>query len=137
MSDFEYPKRTELTVLAADDPNKKQIGWQCYELTGTDVYRIPDGQEPSLELVKPNHLLTREDDLKAGMHLLIHDLFGWCHGIIQDDGRTCVSSTGQTLFCLQFVNDRPALPDGTEAPPRWVCIGSANLAGLRKLEVTR
>lgn len=129
------PPRTELTTRPADPESPKKIGWTCYELTGTDIYPIPEGQEPTLDLVKETNLIIREGDLVEGMHLLIHDLFGWGHGVVHPD-RTCRSLSGKTLFFLKFVNDRPAKTDGTPSPPRWVCTGSGNLAAVRKMEIT-
>ena len=144
------PIRTEITVPPGDPEGRKTIGWTCYEVAGTDVHPIPEGQDPSLDLVTGANLITKESDHKPGMHLLVHDLFGGCHGIVHDlfggchgivhgivqaDGRSCLSLSGKTTFFLEFVNDRPPLEDGTPAPARWVCTGSGNLAAIKKLEL--
>lgn len=141
------PVRTELTVLPADDPSKPKIGFMVYELKGTDLYPWPDGHtgvfrdEADLEQwLTDDRLLTTREALQPGMKLLVHDLFGWGQGItlLDPQGKVRVMSpSGKILYMTDFVNDRPPAPDGTPAPPRWVCVGSANLAGLKRLEITR
>lgn len=126
--------RQELTVIPQEGP--KRIGWSCYELTGTDIYR-PHGHPITLEnmnvICQPENLITTQTGLVDGEELLVQDLFGWNIGVISLSGKTptCSSPNGKLLFMIQFVDDRPS-PE----PPRWVCTGTANLAGLRKLEVT-
>jgi len=107
---------------------------------GCDVHPIPEGQEPSEELMTPENILTKEDDLKEGMRLMVLTLVGCSLGLVtkeKDGSLTCRSPSGGTSHFLNFVNDRPPLEDGTPAPPRWVCMGSGNVAGLSKLEVYR
>lgn len=133
-----FPARPELAVLHPD-PDRK-IRFTCYEVMGSEVHPIPEGEEPSEKLLDPTNILTGEADLKEGMRLLVQTLFGWSEGVVSLDEKgtpTCRSPSGNTLHMLSFVNDRPPQEDGTPAPPRWVCTGSANLKGLMKLEITR
>jgi len=50
----------------------------------------------------------------------------------KDDGEPYgLSQSGNTMFMLEFVADRP---EGE--PPRWVCTGSVNMKALKKLSLT-
>lgn len=132
------PVRTELTVIPSAEPNHK-FGFTVHHLWGSEVYPIPEGQEPSEEMADPKNILTRQDDLQEGLRLLILTLFGWSVGVVAKDEKgnlTCTTPGGSFVHFLTFANDRPPLADGTPALPRWVCTGSANLRGLKKLMVT-
>ena len=137
--DGPIPQRTEIPVQA-----DKKINWWCFEVRGTDLYPWPEDPEvlKSLEALRPyltdDRLLTTKDALKPGMKLLVQDLIGWGPGIVQMDehGNPHVHSpSGKLAYCIDFVNDRPAAADGTPAPPRWVCTGSMNLAGIQRLKL--
>ena len=137
------PARTELTPLPTDPPDQKKIGWMCYEVRGTDIYLSPDGhlgvfqdQADLEQYLTADRLLTTRDALKPGMKLLVHDLFGWSIGMVLLDPQgnpRVLSQNGKRAYVIDFVNDRLAAADGTPAPPRWVCLGSVNLAGLQRL----
>lgn len=131
------PERTDIPIT----PNPK-AGWFCHEERGTDVYEFPDGHLTMFQdladleqYLTDDRLLTTRDALKPGMKLLIQDLIGWNIGQVVLDGnekpRVC-SLNGGTLFMLDFVNDRLPAEDGTPALPRWICYGSANLAGIKR-----
>ncbi len=133
-----FRTRPELAILPPN-PDRK-IGFTCYQVLGAEVYPIPEGEAISEKLLDDTNILTGEADLKEGMRLLVPTLFGWAEGIISLDEKgalTCRSSSGDTLHMLTFAHDRPPQEDGTPAPPRWVCTGSANLKGLRKLTLYR
>jgi len=137
------PPRPELTVLpGGNDPTKElgTLGWSCYPVTGTDTYRPGSGDtwpptcfEDCEKVARPENLVTTEDGLVEGEELLVQDLMGLHVATVHfhgEDGEPYgLSSSGNTMFMLDFVDDRP---DGE--PPRWVCVGSANLAGLRRLK---
>lgn len=139
------PVRTELAVQSADPPGQRKIGWSAVCMWGTDIHIWPDGHTgvfrdlPDLEqYLTDERLLTTRDALKPGMKLLIQDLFGWSQGIVLfgPQGKPRVlSPNGKILYMIDFVNDRPPAPDGTPAPPRWVCTGSGNLAAIQNLEM--
>lgn len=136
------PTRTELTVLPPDPPRQKPVGFMLYQVTGTDLYRLPSGYDPdtmdysdAIAVAEPENLVTTEDGLREGDLLLVQDLMGLNIGVVSISPTTgqplCTSQNGKMLYFLQFVSDRPA-----PAPPRWVCTGSGNLAAVKKLEIT-
>lgn len=153
MSDLpRIPVRTELTVLSADKPRDREIGFMCYELEGTDVIRPPAGHpnwpptpanKLSAETVTawfndPGCLITTEDGLIDGERLLIQDLIGLNIGIVslqKGQEPTCTSESGNTSFFLTFVHDRATVPGREHEPSRWACVGSANLKGLKRLQL--
>ena len=121
------------------DPDRK-IGFTVHTVWGSDVFLIPEGQEPSLDCEDDANHITTEDGLKEGMRLLVPTLLGYGLGIMSKNEAgdlACRSTSGDTGFFLDFAHDRPPLEDGTPAPPRWVCGGSANLRALKKLTLTR
>tara|TARA_Y100000310_G_scaffold175594_1_gene175650 strand:+ start:2778 stop:3245 length:468 start_codon:yes stop_codon:yes gene_type:complete len=135
------PPRQELTVLPAK-PEEKAIGWSCYEITGTDAYRPPqDAVWPPTTLEEcraigvPENLVTTKDGLVEGEELLVQDLLGLniatVHFHSEDGAPYGMSESGNLMFMLEFVDDRPG-----DEPPRWVCTGSANLKGLKRLNFT-
>ena len=133
------PIRTELTVLPADEPRDKPIGWSVYEVNGTDVYRPPEGAvwppttlDECRAIGVPENLVTSEDGLAVGEELLVQDLMGLNIAkvaIHSEDGAPYgLSPSGNMMYMLEFVDDRP---EGES--PRWVCTGSANLKALKRL----
>jgi hypothetical protein len=66
MSDEKLPVRTELTVLSADDPNQRTIGFVIREYNGTEVYKA-DAHGTTL---------TNESDIKPGDKLHVQTLVG-------------------------------------------------------------
>lgn len=139
------PERTELTAVVP--PTGREIGFFVYEVRGTDIYPFPDGHLTMFETLEElesyctdDKLLTTREALKPGMKLLVQDLIGWGMGMVtlNPQGQPRVmSQNGKLLYLTDFVDDRPAAADGTPAPPRWVCIGSVNLAGLQRLQIQR
>lgn len=135
------PARTELTVLKADDPGTRTIGFKVYELTGTNIYR-PPGEFPTdpqwAEMVMvPENLITTKDGLREGEELLVQGLWGLCRGtVVFEDGEPSHLISGDTIFVIDFVNDRKCEHD-PDAPPRWVCCGSGSLKAFQKMEVKR
>ena len=136
------PVRTELLVLRDDDGEPMKLGFSFYEVTGTSTYLIPEGTDvptnhtEAKALMVRENLVTTKEGLVKGMRLLIQDLLGLNIGYvaIPEDGKPCAhSESGNMLFMLEFVDDRPE-PD---APPRWVCIGSANMRALKRLYITK
>lgn len=129
--------RTDLPVQK--DPTRK-VGFTVHTVTGTDLYRLPEGFDPekmditdAWDVMKDENLVTTEDGLNDGDRVLVQDLFALQIGVIGCDRKgqlTCTSENGKKLYFIQFVNDRPE-----PAPPRWVCTGSGNLAAIQKLEL--
>jgi len=64
------PTRMDLTILPADPPTEKKIGWTCYELT--NIY-IPEGGRPQL---RKRTCSPRKPTSRWGPRLLLHDLWG-------------------------------------------------------------
>lgn len=130
--------RTEIPVEKKPDG---KVGFTVYQVTGTDMYRLPEGCDPdkmditdAWEIAKPENLITTEDGLNDGDRVLVHDLFGWGIGVIGCDRKgkiLCTSPCGKRIYFIQFVNDRQP-----PAPPRWVCTGSGNLAAIRKMDLS-
>ena len=137
----EIPIRQELQTLKDEDGKPKEIGWSVYEVTGTDTYRIPEGTPAPTNITEaealmvPENMVTTEDGLREGDRLIIQDLIGLNIGFVEimKDGKpTAFSKSGKMMYMLEFVDDRPE-PD---APPRWVCTGSGNIAAIQKLNLT-
>lgn len=131
--------RVDLPVDAKQSTGK--VGFMVYQVTGTDMYRLPEGCDPdkmditdAWETAKPANLVTTRDGLRDGDKLIVQDLFGLGVGVIQLNKAgdpLCTSPCGKRIYFIQFVNDRQP-----PAPPRWVCTGSGNLAAIRKMELT-
>lgn len=133
----EIPVTATTTIITADAERK--INFSVYEVMGSEIYLIPEGHGYDESLVKDENLVTTEDGLKAGMKLLCPTLFGWGIGIVSIDSfkqPVCKSESGNTAYFIQFAKDR-FNDDGTPASPRWVCMGSGNMAGIKKLMITK
>lgn len=133
----EIPVKTTTTTITADAERK--ISFSAHEVMGSNVYAIPEGHAIDESLVKDENLVTTEDGLKAGMKLLCPTLFGWGIGVVSIDSfkqPVCDSESGDTAYFINFAKDR-INDDGTPACPRWVCIGSGNMAAIKKLMITK
>lgn len=70
----QFPVRTEIEVLPADEPSEKKIGWEvrCYD--GTEVYKVIVSSFVATEFKEQP--LTNFDDIKPGDRLVVQTLVG-------------------------------------------------------------
>jgi len=111
-------------------------GFSIREITGSDTYRIPKGTalptnyEEVQRLNVDANLVTTEDGLVENEALLVQGICGWNIAYVLYSQDKPYAKSGETLFMLEFVDDR-----GKGAPPRWVCVGIANMAALKRLNI--
>lgn len=121
MSDGKIPVRTELTVLPADDPGNRTIGWIVREYNGTEVYKAD----------APGTLLLNESDIQVGDKLHVQTLVGTYlmiayrdeYGVLQAQ-----TETGGMFADLKF---------NTDDRHCWVSTFAVNAKAVKKLTVTR
>jgi hypothetical protein len=93
-----FPIRTEITVLPADEPKERTIGWAVVERNGGEVYKLDaDGIN-----------LTNFSDLKKGDDVLVPTLFGYVQMKITKRSRIKKTATAEsegTLAWLEFSKD--------------------------------
>lgn len=85
-----HPVRTELTVLAVDDPKARTIGWTVREYNGGAVSRIDDRNEITEKTIKGR------DALKEGDRIVASTLVGEVQAVVDRDevGDLCWVSGG-------------------------------------------
>jgi hypothetical protein len=129
-----------MTVLEADlvENEQRKLGWVIYETEGAPIYPFPEGHADTFRDIDeldtytvPDRRLTSPESIHPGMKLLIRGLAGWVIGYVdrQEDGTFI--ARGQTtgmIYQLKFSDKRPA-----GQPPCWICWGSVNMRGLKKL----
>lgn len=95
-----------------------EIGWQCYEVIGSEVY---------LES-KPDEPLKNYDDLQPGVKILVPSLFGdYFLMEVKKDSFGELYGGDETHACnLEFAKDDRKC---------WVTTGLINLKGIRKLKL--
>jgi len=132
------PVRTELTVLPADDPKQKKIGFAVYEITaGADVLKVPTGMsiEEAVEALKVGGavafgIATTETDLEAGDVVITQGLFGYIIGpVIREGNSVYMESESGMIGMLQWNS-------GLEQP-RWTCPGHINSRAIKHTELER
>lgn len=122
------------------------LGFKVQVMQGTDIYRPHEGAEwppQSMEAVESiaidENLITTKDGLVEGEELLVHDLFGLNVAKVafhSEDGVPYgISPSGNMMYFFKF--DESYARDDDPEEPRWVCTGSANLKGLKKLNFDR
>lgn len=119
------PVRSEVTVLPADEPKDKPLGWKCDIREGCEIYRSLETQE----------MITTRDGLKPGDVVYAMSLVGGYYETTiyqKDDGELQGKSGEHTLVFLRFLDD----PEVDDRAPVWITWGAANTRGLRKLELT-
>lgn len=133
--DLPLPVRTELTVLPADDPEQRQIGWVVKEYSGVSVGRGPAGLTAEEILANPDTLMGFElvpitDALRVGDVVLFGGLFGGWHVCTIQEGTggdpIAVSPSGDFVGFLAF---------GEDDRNCWACIGGGNLKALQRLNL--
>lgn len=75
-----FPVSTELTVLSADDPKARTIGWIVEEHSGGAVSRIDDKNEIVESPIKA------KDGLKEGDRVVAPTLIGEVQAVVARDG---------------------------------------------------
>lgn len=125
--------------------DKKMISWCCWEYLGAGIMRIPDDlqeqaasedigllREMLLSMAKdfPNHKVTDRGGIVVGDYLLCPNITGrWSLAKVSKvEGEKAEAVSGDTIYALDF---------GKDDRNCWVCIGSANLRAVRKLELFR
>lgn len=84
-----FPVKTELTVMSADDPKQKPIGWAVKEYSGGAVSLVSDKGEVTMPVKDP-------DGLKEGDLLTAPTLVGNVQAVVARDdvGDLCWVSGG-------------------------------------------
>ena len=116
------PVRTELTVLPADDPKQKRIGFAVYEIcTGADVLKVPTGMsiEEAIEALKVGgavafDIATTETGIGP---------------VIREGNSVYMKSESGMVGMLQW---NPGLKQ-----PRWTCPGHINSRAIKHTELKR
>lgn len=119
------PARTELTVIPADDPQQRTLGWKVTERDGVTLFKFD--AEGGID----KRPLTNQDDVQPGVRLAVASLFGgFIPMTVEQDKETegLVARGGNLLAILRFAEDDRAC---------WTCVGMINMRGLKKLSVGR
>lgn len=146
---IKIPVRTELTVLSVDDPHARTIGFSIFEQVGSEIWRPPEratwppeSYEDCISIAVDANWVF-EEDLEEGAEFLVRGLIGFSVLVVHKDsygGVFGMSSSQKMGFSLSFEKDRLEFRKGKEpsvGPPRWVCVCTSNLEGLRKLEISK
>ncbi len=115
------PARTELTVLPADDPPQKKIGFVCYELQGCEISKTLGGAP-----------VPGSETLAEGSTIYAPGMFGGWHELTiryGADGKP--HGDGGTMAVLSRTKEDDPRGDV------WVCIGLVNKQAIKKLEISR
>jgi hypothetical protein len=121
MTDEKLPLRTELTVLPADDPNQRTIGWVVREYNGTEVFKA-DAHGTALK---------NESDIQVGDKLHVQTLVGTYVMIAtRDEYGVLFAQTepGGMFADLQFNKDDRHC---------WASTYAVNAKAIKKTSVTR
>lgn len=132
------PARQDLTVLPADEPEQRKIGWAVFEnVAGADVLKVPTGMttEEAIEALETGgevafDIITTEMGIDAGDVVITQGLFGYLIGPVHrgKDG-LYMRSQGGVIGMLQW---NPGLKN-----PRWTCPGHINAKGIKRIGVKR
>jgi len=104
------------------------IKWQSWEVVGVEVFLwaddLPEHTNPLTDLPT----ITEEEGIKEGDYVIVGSILGWVKArIYSGEGSLYAKSdTGSMMYFLEFAKD---------ARKCWVCIGSGNLAAIKKLEL--
>jgi hypothetical protein len=118
------PARTELTVIPADDPKMRTIGWTVTERNGVTLFKFDAAGgidiRPLLSLA----------DLVEGDEIAVAALTGGYHKMTvkKDEEGKLMGCNDSLLAILRFAEDDRKC---------WTCVGLINTRGLAKLDVTR
>jgi hypothetical protein len=104
-----YPLKTDLEVLPADEIRPSTVNWTIKEYTGTEVFRF--GTEITL---------TNKDDLKIGDEI---DCWGCRAMVISLESNLEHAESDHSLFTLEFDKDDRHC---------WVCDGVINKRGIAR-----
>lgn len=130
------PVRQDLTVLPADEPEQRKIGWTVFEnVAGADVLKVPAGMsiEDAIEALKTGgevafDLVTTEMGIDAGDVVITQGLFGYLIGpVYRGKDGLYMRSEGGMVGMLQW---NPELKQ-----PRWTCPGHINARGIKRTEL--
>lgn len=113
------------------------IGWSVYEESGGPIFHVPN---PSViteweQIPVREHWVTTKDGLREGMTVVVKTLFGPTEATIEKDKYgEFHAKTGESL--MHVLKWRDDYQWGDEKVACWTCIGSCNLAGLKRLYIT-
>lgn len=113
----------ELTVLSADEPKGKTIGFTVKEYLGTALYPIIDGKIGGEPVPMTEDLVVGRDYTSGG--LMGEDLL-WTVGR-GEDGELHLTCGPSLIGCLER---------GGDDRNCWVVCGMINTRGLKKLALT-
>jgi len=127
--------RPDVTVLAADPPKVRTIGFKVYERLGSTVWRIVSREVEDKTDWEPVIETIPKDEMKAGMSILVwlgNDESGKDHWNLETvEGESgnfhTVLGKGTLLRVLGFDEDRN----------HWVDIGMANIKALKNLTLNK
>lgn len=127
----DVPVRTELTVLPADDPSKREIGLVIRERNGVEIHKFEEGRKYERDedgRWKDLAPITEEGDLRAGDKILVPGLMGELFVMsVEADKYGALTARGEHLSAV--------LEFGKDDRHAWVCVGLINLRGLQRLEI--
>ena len=115
-----------LTVLGADEPTTKTIGFTCHEYLGSEIFLYK--KEDHINGFDETKLIpiTTESGLKKGDEILVPSLFGGYHKMV-------VKLDSHNVVYGEDKNHASVLRFGEDARNAWVSIGIINLRGISKL----
>ena len=117
------PSKTELTVLPADDPKGRTLGFVVRERNGVSLYPIIDGKIGENPVPATEDLVVGRDYTASG--LMGEDLL-WTVG--KDDyGEFSITCGPSLIGCLER---------GKDERNCWAVTGMVNTRGLKKLNIT-
>lgn len=128
----------ELTVLPADNPEGRTIGFTCREYMGAEIHLYngtpPERDENGWVGLEP---ITDRDGTKISDKVLVHGLFGELFLMTVD------RRMGDESFIAVTVREDGTpggmmghLKFGEDDRNCWVCTGLFNLRAVRKLELS-
>jgi len=135
---FRVPVRTELTVLPADEPGQKKIGWTVKEYMGFPIKTAPQGLTHEEAMNTGNwpegfepEIITEKDGIKEGDLILAPNLSGWTVARVETTSEGKFAGLSQDKGWIYF------LEFGQDDRKCWVCGGSGNLKAIQRLELTK
>ncbi len=117
MTSEKIPSRTEITILPADPPDSRKLGFTVWEYLGAEIRKTLDG--PALLL---------ESDVQVGDVVLVPGVSGYHEMMVRKDGDQFYAEThdGRWYSPLNFAEDDRG---------SWVSLGMINARGIRSLLV--
>lgn len=111
---------SEITVMSADDPNQRTVGFTMHERSGSTICKESAINVP----------LNNEDDLKEGDEILVPGLMGGYYRMtVKRDEYGVVYADGDRMMApLEFAEDDRA---------SWVAVALINKMGLSKLIISK